>query len=210
MASRKARTTSAPALTKSHELIRLQRRPSSSAQIQFSDGAPARDLSPRKIAPEANMVSKFLQWFAAFVLIGDHALAACDGPDSGDVTTVITVPANEAVDVYHFRAARLMSVVEFCVREPGAEWILVAAHGDYASKWSLLQSWAYPKTVQIKTTAVVDGDLSAFRMQTRAKTTYGYSFSWSDNESAGPNDQIVYCFGGGAGCPASRRIDFSE
>jgi hypothetical protein len=147
---------------------------------------------------------------AALILVGDHALAACEGPDAGDVTTVVTVPANESVDVYHYLATPLASVVEFCVREPGAEWILVASHGDSQSKWSLLQAWIYPRTVEIKTTAVVDGDFSAFRTQTRTKTMYGYSFSWSDKDSVGPNDQIVYCFSGSAGCPASRRVDFSE
>ena len=156
-----------------------------------------------RISGQATMI-------AAVIMVGDRAFAACEGPDAGDVTTVVTVPANESVDVYHYRATPLASVVEFCVREPGAEWILVASHGDYQSKWSLLQAWIYPKAVEIKTTAVVNGDLSALRIQTRTKTTYGYSFSWSDNGPAGRNDEIVYCLYRGTGCPASRRVDFSE
>jgi hypothetical protein len=156
------------------------------------------------------MISVLLRCVAAIVLSADHALAACEGPDAGGATTVVTVPANESVDVYHYRATPLASVVEFCVREPGAEWILVAAHGDYQSEWSLLQAWIYPKTVEIKTTAVVDGNLSPFETQTRTKTRYGYLFTWSSDSPAGHNDEVAYCFKGGTGCPASRRVDFSE
>jgi hypothetical protein len=156
------------------------------------------------------MISRLLAGLAVSSSLAVPAFAACEGPDAGDATTVVTAPANESVDIYHYRAGPLLSVVEFCVREPGADWILVASHGDYQRKWSLLQTWIYPKTVEIKTTAFVDGDLSAFAAQTRAKTTFGYSFSWSDSDPAGPNDHIVYCFKGGAGCPASRRVDFSE
>jgi hypothetical protein len=87
---------------------------------------------------------------------------------------------------------------------------LVASHGDYQGKWSLLQAWIHPKTVEIKTTAVADGDLSPLKSPTRTKTSYGYLFSWSDDSAAGHSDKIVYCFRGSAGCPASRRVDFSE
>ena len=149
----------------------------------------------------------------AIVEIGRKAVLwrpAREGPDEGEATTVVTVPANENVDVFHYRARPLASVVEFCVREPGTDWILVASHAAYQSKWSLLQSWTYPKTVQIKTTAIIDDDLSPFKTQTRTKTTYGFSFSWFDGDSAGANDQVVYCLKGGVGCPASRRTDFSE
>ena len=161
------------------------------------------------LAVEANLIFKFIACSAAALLLADHAFAACEGPDEGEATTVVTVPANENVDVFHYRAA-LASVVEFCVREPGTDWILVASHAAYQSKWSLLQSWTYPKTVQIKTTAIIDDDLSPFKTQTRTKTTYGFSFSWFDGDSAGANDQVVYCLKGGVGCPASRRTDFSE
>jgi hypothetical protein len=154
------------------------------------------------------MISRLSQCVAALILFGDHALAACEGPDGGEATTVVTVPANENVDVFHFRPTRPASVVEFCVRETGGDWILVAAHGTEQGQWSLLQPWTYPKSVQIKTTAVADGDLSPLRSLTRTKTPYGYSFSWSDG--AGQNDEIVYCLKRGAGCPASRRVDFSE
>ena len=162
------------------------------------------------LAVEADMISELMRCLAAAILLVDHAFAACEGPDEGEATTVVTVPANENVDVFHYRATPLASVVEFCVREPGTDWILVASHAAYQSKWSLLQSWTYPKTVQIKTTAIIDDDLSPFKTQTRLKTTYGFSFSWFDGDSAGANDQVVYCLKGGAGCPASRRTDFPE
>ena len=119
------------------------------------------------------MISECMRCLAAAILLADHAFAACEGPDEGEATTVVTIPANENVDVFHYRATPLASVVEFCVREPGTDWILVASHAAYQSKWSLLQSWTYPKTVQIKTTAIIDDDLSPFKTQTRTKTTYG-------------------------------------
>ena len=152
------------------------------------------------------MISELVRGLAAAILLVDHAFAACEGPDEGEATTVVTVPANENVDVFHYRGAPLASVVEFCVREPGSDWILVASHAAYQSKWSLLQSWTYPRTVQIKTTAIIDDDLSPFKTQTRTKTTYGFSFSWFDGDSAGANDQVVYCLKGGVSVllPAER------
>jgi hypothetical protein len=122
------------------------------------------------------MISELMRCLAAAILLVDHAFAACEGPDEGEATTVVTVPANENVDVFHYRGAPLASVVEFCVREPGTDWILVASHAAYQSKWSLLQSWTYPRTVQIKTTAIIDDDLSPFKTQTRTRTTYGFLF----------------------------------
>ena len=133
---------------------------------------------------------------------------ACEGPEGGDVTTIVTISANESVDVFHYRAGPLSSVIEFCVRETGSEWTLVASHGTDQNKWSLLQSWTYPKTVQIKTRAYANGTLYPFKSQTRTKTTYGYSFSWFDGDASSQNDQIVYCYSGGTGCPTSRRVDF--
>jgi len=155
---------------------------------------------------EANLVFEFMRCLAAATLLAGHAFAACEGPDEGEATTVVTVPANEKVDVFHYRDRPLASVVEFCVREPGTDWILVASRAAYQSKWSLLQSWTYPKTVQIKTTAIIDDDLSPFKTQTRTKTTYGFSFSWFDGDSAGANDQVVYCLKGGVSVllPAER------
>jgi hypothetical protein len=165
-------------------------------------------------------MASILQCAAAVILFSNQALAAelsstfpnpaCEGPDTGADTTVVTIPANASVDVFHYRARPLASVIEFCVRESGSKWTLVASHGTNESEWSLLQSWTFPKTVQIKTRAYAndDGYLYPFKGHTRTKTTYGYSFSWFDTDPRDLNDQIVYCYNGETGCPASRRMDF--
>jgi hypothetical protein len=132
----------------------------------------------------------------------------CEGPDDGDVTSVVTIPANEGVDVFHFRAGALVSVVEFCVRGAAGEWKLVASHGTDQNKWSLLQPWIFPATVQIKTSVRSDGSLEEFRYQSRIETSYGYLFYWSNEDTRDQNDKIVYCYSGRAGCPTSRRVDF--
>ena len=67
------------------------------------------------------MISELVRCLAATTLLVDHAFAACEGPDEGEATTVVTVPANENVYVFHYRATPLASVVEFCVREPGTD-----------------------------------------------------------------------------------------
>jgi hypothetical protein len=41
------------------------------------------------------MISEFMRCLAAALLLADHAFAACEGPDEGEATTVVTVPANE-------------------------------------------------------------------------------------------------------------------
>jgi len=133
---------------------------------------------------------------------------ACGGPDGGEETTVVTIPANESVNVFHYRAGETASIVEFCMRSTGSEWTLVASHGTDQNEWSLLQSWTYPKTVQIKTRAYANGTLYPFKSQTRTKTAYGYIFSWFGSDPNDQNDQIVYCFSAGTGCPTSRRVDF--
>jgi hypothetical protein len=163
------------------------------------------------------------QAFVVGCLIGTAALAdqafagdlpsnfpnlACGGPDSGEVTTIVTVPANESVDVFHYRAGSIASIIEFCIRDAGSEWTLVASHGTDQNQWSLLQSWTYPKAVQIKTRAYANGTLYPFKSQTRTRTAYGYSFSWFDSDPNDQNDQIVYCYSARTGCPASRRVDF--
>jgi hypothetical protein len=43
------------------------------------------------------MISEFMRCLAAAILLADHALTACEGPDEGEATTVVTVPANENV-----------------------------------------------------------------------------------------------------------------
>jgi hypothetical protein len=141
-------------------------------------------------------------------LPGKITKPVCEGPDVGEVTTVVTVPANESVNVFHYRGGAVPSVIEFCVRETGREWTLVASHGTDQSKWSLLQSWIYPKIVQKKASAYANGTLHPINSQIRTKTLYGYSFSWSDSDPSNQNDEIVYCYNGTTGCPASRRIDF--
>jgi hypothetical protein len=166
------------------------------------------------------MLASIVQYSAAVILIGNQALAAelssafpfptCAGPDGGADTTVVTIPANQSVDVFHYRARPLGSVIEFCVRESGTKWTLVAAHGTNEREWSLLQSWSFPKAVQIKTRAYANdgGALYPFKDQKRMKVTYGYSFIWFDVDPSDFNDQIVYCYMGEVGCPASRRTDF--
>jgi hypothetical protein len=141
-------------------------------------------------------------------LAGDLPSAECEGPDVGDATTVVTIQAHEGVSVFHYRAGALPSVIEFCVRETGSEWTLVASHGTDQSRWSLLQPWIYPKTVQIKASVYANGALHAFQSRIRTKTTYGYLFSWFDTDPSDVNDRIVYCYDGLTGCPASRRVDF--
>ncbi len=155
---------------------------------------------------------------ATIILVG-HVFAAdlartfpipCDGSDTGEATTVVTIPANEKVDVFHYRSTSLASIIEFCVREPGGNWTLVASHGTDEGSWSILQSWIFPKIVEIKTRAYANsgGTLYPFKYQTRTETSYGYSFSWSDTDANNQDDQIVYCFGGRDHCPTSRRVDF--
>jgi len=133
---------------------------------------------------------------------------ACGGPDGGEDTTVVTIAANESVSVFHYRAGKTASIIEFCMRRTGSEWKLVASHGTDQNQWSLLQSWTYPKAVQIKTRAYANGTLEPFKSQTRTKTAYGYLFSWFDGDPNNRNDQIVYCYNVGNGCPTSRRVDF--
>jgi hypothetical protein len=166
------------------------------------------------------VLASIVQCSAAVLLIANQALAvepsgafpnpACEGPDGGADTTVVTIPANRNVDVFHYRARPVGSVVEFCVRESGTKWMLVASHGTNQREWSLLQSWIFPKTVQIKTRAYANdgGSLYPFKDQRRMKTTYGYLFTWFDTDPSDFNDQIVYCYMGEVGCPASRRMDF--
>jgi hypothetical protein len=158
------------------------------------------------------MTIKFQCYIAAAIILNNQAFAACEGPDAGEASTVLIIPANESVNVFHYRERALASVIEFCVRETGSEWKLVASRGTEQSEWSLLQSWTYPKTVQIKTRAYAnnEGALYPFKSHTRTKTPYGYSFSWFDNDSTNQNDQIIYCYSRAAGCPASRRVDFPE
>jgi hypothetical protein len=133
---------------------------------------------------------------------------SCEGPDDGDVTSVVTIPANEGVDVFHFRAGALASVIEFCVRDPAGEWKLVASHGTDQNTWSLLQPWIFPVTKQIKTSVRSNGSLEEFRYQSRIETSYGYLFYWSNEDAGDQNDRIVYCYSGKVGCPTSRRVDF--
>lgn len=132
---------------------------------------------------------------------------ACAGPDAGEAATVATAPANKSVNVFHYRAGALGSVIEFCVRETGGAWTLVASHGADQGRWSLLQSWIYPKTVEIKTSAYANGTLRPLALTERSRTSYGYSFSWSEG-SQGQDDRVVYCYGGLAGCPTSGRGDY--
>jgi hypothetical protein len=154
------------------------------------------------------MTIAFLPYLAAAMLVASPALAACDGPDVGEAATVVTIPANESVDVFHYRSSSLLSVVEFCVREPGGEWSLVASHGTEQGEWSLLQPWIYPKTMQIKTAAFGNADLHPLQSRSRRKTKFGYLFSWFDEDPNSETDVIVYCYKTGTGCPASRRSDF--
>jgi hypothetical protein len=152
-------------------------------------------------------------WFANQAFAADLSgtfPTACEGPDMGESTTVVTIPPNENVNVFHYRTRALASVIEFCVRETGSKWKLVASRGTDQRIWSLLQSWVFPKAVQIKTRAYANdnGTLYPFKSQTHEKTTYGESFFWIENDPNDPNDQIVYCYNGRAGCPASRRVDF--
>jgi hypothetical protein len=159
------------------------------------------------------------RWFALLALteivLANQAFAGgptseitrpvCEGPDDGEASTVVTIPANGSVNVFHYRGGTVPSVIEFCVRETGTEWTLVASHGTDQSKWSLLQSWIYPKTVQIKAGAYANGTLNPFKSQIRTKTSYGYSFSWYDSDPNDQNDKIVYCYEGATRCPTSRR-----
>jgi hypothetical protein len=154
------------------------------------------------------MISRIVSHIAVVIFLISQAFAACEGPDGGDDSTVVTIPANEGVSVFHYRSSVLASIVEFCVREPGHQWRLVASHGTDQSKWSLLQAWKYPKTIEIKTRAYANGTLDPFKFQTRTRTTYGYQFSWFDQDPNQPSDKIVYCYNAGTGCPASRRVDF--
>ena len=144
------------------------------------------------------------QGFAAASGLGGHQ---CLGPDAGKATTVVTVPAGQSVSIFHYRSGPRSSVVELCVREPDREWKRIASHGVEGGKWSLLQSWIHPKTMQIKTSVYVNGELEALKSLSRARTAYGYSFAWSDGESD-QNDRVVYCYGELAGCPTSGRGDY--
>ena len=154
------------------------------------------------------MTIRLQHCLAAGVLLAAPAFAACDGPDEGEAATVVTVPANRSVDVFHYRAGATASIAEFCIREAGGEWKIMASHGSDYGTWSLLQPWFSPRTVEIKTRAYANGTLAPFKSATRAKTPYGFSFLWLDGAPGETNDQIVYCYKGAPGCPTSRRLEF--
>jgi hypothetical protein len=153
------------------------------------------------------MLIRIVTQIVAAIFLVSHALAACEDGDRSNALTGVTIPANEGVSVFHYRLSAVASVVEFCVREPGHQWTLVASHGTDQNTWSLVQTWKFPKTMEIKAKAYANGTLESFKFQARKETSYGYQFSWFDQD-AQASDQIVYCYDARPGCPASRRIEF--
>src|SRR5271166_3607113 len=60
---------------------------------------------------KARTMLKSPGYAAVFLFAADPAIAACEGPDSGEAATVVTVPANESVDVFQYSDAARASVI---------------------------------------------------------------------------------------------------
>jgi hypothetical protein len=97
-------------------------------------------VKPFRCALAAAAILQY-QGFAEASGIGSRQ---CSGPDAGQATTVVTVPAGQSVSIFHYRSGPRSSVVELCVREADQGWTRVASHGVEDGKWSLLQSWIHP------------------------------------------------------------------